>query len=53
MHNKPKPADVIQSLVRYRPNFGKNVSESLIRLSVNENGIGCSPLVEEAIRSNN
>ena len=53
MHNKPKPADVIQSLVSYRPNFGKNVSESLIRLSVNENGIGCSPLVEEAIRSNN
>ena len=52
MPNKPKPADVIQSLVSYRPNFGKNLSKPLIRLSVNENGIGCSPLVEESIRTN-
>ena len=28
----------------------KKISKSLIRLSVNENGIGCSPLVEEAIK---
>ena len=52
MTKKPKPADVIQSLVSYRPNFGKNPSKSLIRLSVNENGIGCSPHVKEAIRAN-
>ena len=53
MTDKPKPADVIQSLVSYRPNFGKSSSKSLIRLSVNENGIGCSPLVQEAIKTNN
>ena len=41
----PKGIDV-------RPNFGKSSSKSLIRLSVNENGIGCSPLVQEAIRTN-
>ncbi|MDC0394239.1 aminotransferase class I/II-fold pyridoxal phosphate-dependent enzyme [Alphaproteobacteria bacterium] len=50
MINKPKPADSIQSLVSYRPAFGKNVSKSLIRLSANENGLGCSPLVNQAIR---
>ncbi len=49
---KPVPSDVIQSLVSYRPAFGKNVSKSLIRLSANENGIGCSPLVREAVRNN-
>ena len=49
---KPVPSDVIQSLVSYRPAFGKNVSKSLIRLSANENGIGCSPLVREAIQNN-
>ena len=46
------PSDAIQSLVSYRPAFGKNVSNSLIRLSANENGIGCSPLVKEAIWNN-
>ena len=49
---KPVPSDVIQSLVSYRPAFGKNVSKSLIRLSANENGIGCSPLVREAVQNN-
>ena len=49
---KPIPADAIQTLVSYRPNFGKKISKSMIRLSVNENGIGCSPLVEEAIKKN-
>ena len=49
---KPMPSDAIQSLVSYRPAFGKNVSNSLIRLSANENGIGCSPLVKEAIWNN-
>ena len=53
---KPKPADVINSLVSYRPVFGKNISKniskSFIRLSANENGIGCSSLVTEAIRNN-
>ena len=49
---KPVPSDVIQSLVSYRPSFGKSGSKSLIRLSANENGIGCSPLVGEAIQNN-
>ncbi len=49
---KPVPSDVIQSLVSYRPAFGKNVSKPLIRLSANENGIGCSPLVREAMQNN-
>ena len=49
---KPMPSDAIQSLVSYRPAFGKNVPNSLIRLSANENGIGCSPLVKEAIWNN-
>ena len=49
---KPIPSNVIQSLVSYRPAFGKNVSKSLIRLSANENGIGCSPLVKEAVQNN-
>jgi len=49
---KPKPADVINSLVSYRPVFGKNISKSFIRLSANENGIGCSSLVTDAIRNN-
>ncbi len=49
---KPTPSDVMQSLVSYRPAFGKNVSKSIIRLSANENGIGCSPRIKEAIRNN-
>lgn len=47
----PKPRSAIESLVSYRPAFGKPPAGRPIRLSANESALGCSPRVAEALAS--
>ncbi len=44
-----KPRKSVLKLNAYKPNFGKKNSNQLIRLSANENPLGCSPKILNSI----
>ena len=50
--SKPQPKAAIQSLLSYRPSFGKVKEGRLIRLSANEGALGASPHVQKALQTN-
>ena len=47
------PRKSILELVTYKPNFGKSNLKNTIRMSANENPLGCSPKVSESIKDVN
>ncbi len=44
------PRKSILELISYKPNFGKSNLKNTIRMSANENPLGCSPKVLESIK---
>ncbi len=44
------PRNSILDLKSYKPNFGKTKIKNLIRLSANENPLGCSPKISDLIK---
>ena len=49
----PIPRKSLMDLTPYKPNFGKPDLEDFIRLSANENPLGCSPKIYEEINKIN
>ncbi len=47
------PRKSILELIPYKPNFGKSNLKNTIRMSANENPLGCSPKVLESIKDVN
>jgi len=45
------PRKSITELISYKPNFGKSNFKNIIRMSANENPLGCSPKVLKSMKS--